>query len=85
MFGDGVFVEVVGVVGGGNVICVCNIICGHGDGVIVKVVDVDGSDVVNVPKISCGRGYGVFVEVVGVVGGGNVICVRNIMCGHGVV
>ena len=30
MFGDGVFVEVVGVVGGGNVICVCNIICGRG-------------------------------------------------------
>ena len=35
MFRDGVFVEVVGVVGSGNVICVGNIICGCGDGVIV--------------------------------------------------
>ena len=38
MFGDGVFVEVVGVVGGGNVICVCNIICCRG------VVQVSGKE-----------------------------------------
>ena len=28
---------------------------------------------------------GVFVDVIGVVGGGNVICVRNNICGRGVV
>ena len=43
-----VFVEVIGVVGGGNVICVRNIICGRGDSVVVAVVGVGGGDVINV-------------------------------------